>query len=129
MEIPDEVLIPANIILFILLFAVSLGINIPVFNHFLSFDNQVLNIPIISALLGSFGIFLFFYIQILISGGKWMGGGDLRIALFMGLVSGAKIAALGLLLAYFLGSIIGIIILLYRRDRNTEIPFGPYLAL
>ena len=58
-----------------------------------------------------------------------MGGGDLRIALFMGLVSGAKIAALGLLLAYFLGSIIGIIILLYRRDRNTEIPFGPYLAL
>jgi len=129
MEIPDEVLIPANIILFILLFVVSLGINIPVFEHFLPFSNKLLNIPVINALLGSFGIFLFFYIQILISGGKWMGGGDLRIALFMGLVAGAKIAALGLLLAYFLGSIIGIIILLYKRDRNTEIPFGPYLAL
>jgi len=129
MEIPDEVLIPANIILFILLFVVSLGINIPVFEHFLPFSNKLLNIPVINALLGSFGIFLFFYIQILISGGKWMGGGDLRIALFMGLVAGAKIAALGLLLAYFLGSIIGIIILLYKRNRNTEIPFGPYLAL
>ena len=58
-----------------------------------------------------------------------MGGGDLRIALFMGLVGGAKIAALGLLLAYFAGSVIGIILLLYNRNRNTEVPFGPYLAL
>lgn len=47
----------------------------------------------------------------------------------MGLVAGAKIAVLGLLLAYFAGSIIGIIILLYTRNRNTEVPFGPYLAL
>jgi len=47
----------------------------------------------------------------------------------MGLVAGAKIAALGLLLAYFSGSIIGIIILLSTRNRNTEVPFGPYLAL
>jgi prepilin signal peptidase PulO-like enzyme (type II secretory pathway) len=47
----------------------------------------------------------------------------------MGLVAGAKIAALGLLLAYFTGSIIGIGILAYNRNRNTEVPFGPYLAL
>lgn len=58
-----------------------------------------------------------------------MGGGDLRIALFMGLVAGAKVAALGLLLAYFAGSIIGVGILAYNRNRNTEVPFGPYLAL
>lgn len=47
----------------------------------------------------------------------------------MGFVAGAKIAALGLLLAYFVGSIIGIIILFFTRNRNTEVPFGPYLAL
>lgn len=129
MEIPDEVLIPANIVLFILLFAVSLGVNIPIFGHFLPFENEVLNIPLINASLGAFGIFAFFYLQIFASKGKWMGGGDLRIALFMGLVAGAKIAALGLLLAYFAGSIIGIGILLYNKNRNTEVPFGPYLAL
>ncbi len=129
MEIPDEVLISANILLFILLFIASIGIHIPLFDHFLPFDNDILNIPLINASLGAFGIFAFFYIQIFASKGKWMGGGDLRIALFMGLVAGAKIAALGLLLAYFAGSIIGIIILLFNRNRNTEVPFGPYLAL
>lgn len=129
MEIPDEVLIPANIILFVLLFAVSLGVSLPIFGHFLPFGNKALNIPLINASLGAFGVFTFFYIQILLSGGKWMGGGDLRIALFMGLVAGAKIAALGLLLAYFSGSVIGILILAYNRNRNTEVPFGPYLAL
>lgn len=129
MEIPDEVLIPANILLFLLLLIASLGGNIPLFGHFLPFHNSVLNIPVINALLGAFGIFAFFYLQIFVSGGRWMGGGDLRIALFMGLVAGAKIAALGLLLAYFSGSIIGIILLLYTRNRNTEVPFGPYLAL
>ncbi|HBB27064.1 TPA: prepilin peptidase [Candidatus Gracilibacteria bacterium] len=129
MEIPDEVLISANIFLFALLFVASVGGNIPLFDHFLPFDNQILNIPLINASLGAFGIFAFFYIQIVLSGGKWMGGGDLRIALFMGLVGGAKIAALGLLLAYFAGSVIGIILLLYNRNRNTEVPFGPYLAL
>ncbi len=129
MEIPDEVLIPANLILFWLLFLVSTGIQLPIFWHFLPFQNEVLNIPIINALLGAFGIFAFFYFQIYISDGKWMGGWDLRIALFMWLVGGAKIAALGLLLAYFVGSIIGIGILLYNRNRNTEVPFGPYLAV
>lgn len=47
----------------------------------------------------------------------------------MGLIAGAKMAALGLLLAYFAGSVIGMIILLSTRNRNTEVPFGPYLAL
>lgn len=59
----------------------------------------------------------------------WIGGGDLRIAIFMGLLAGTKGALLGLLLSYFAGSIIGIAILLRNRDRNTEVPFGPYLAL
>jgi hypothetical protein len=41
----------------------------------------------------------------------------------MGLVAGAKIAALGLLLAYFAGSLIGIFILIVTKNRNTEVPF------
>ncbi len=94
MEIPDEVLIPTNIILFVLLFATSVGFHLPIFNHFLPFEADILNIPVLSATLGALGIFAFFYLQILVSHGKWMGGGDLRIALFMGLVAGAKIAAL-----------------------------------
>lgn len=51
MEIPDEVLIPTNIILFVLLFITSLGVSLPFFGHFLPFDNKILNVPVINALL------------------------------------------------------------------------------
>lgn len=129
MEIPDEVLIPANLVLFMLLFVASIGVHVPLFDHFLSFQDTLLDVPLLNALIGAFAIFAFFYLQIFVSHGKWMGGGDLRIAIFMGLVGGAKIALLGLFLSYFAGSIIGVGILLYNRNRNTEVPFGPYLAL
>lgn len=51
MEIPDEVLIPANLVLFALLFITSVGINMPIFGHFLPFHNEILNMPILNALL------------------------------------------------------------------------------
>ena len=129
MEIPDEVMIPLDIILFLLLFTTSVGVPLPFFGHFMLFDTKALNIPIVNAMIGSAGIFLFFYLQIVASKGKWMGGGDLRIAIFMGLVAGAKIAFLGLMLAYFSGSIIVLLVIAKTRSRNTELPFGPYLAL
>lgn len=57
-----------------------------------------------------------------------MGGGDLRIALFMGLVAGTKMSLLGLFLAYMIGSVIGVGIIAVKRSRNIAVPFGPYLA-
>lgn len=74
MEIPDEVLIPTNILLFLLLLVTSLGIPLPFFSHFLSLDSTLLDIPVINATLGAVLIFSFFYIQIIISEGKWIGG-------------------------------------------------------
>ena len=47
----------------------------------------------------------------------------------MGMIAGAKIAWLGLFLAYIIGSIIGIGILLVYRRRNIAVPFGPYLIV
>lgn len=75
MEIPDEVLIPANIILFFLLFLMSVdGLSLPIFEHFKTFHNDIFNIPLVNAMMGAGGVFAFFYIQILISKGRWMGG-------------------------------------------------------
>lgn len=51
MEIPDEVLLPTNIIVFTLLFLASVGISLPFFGHFLPFANPILNIPIINAMM------------------------------------------------------------------------------
>lgn len=127
-EIPDEFMLPFLILTFLLLGGAHLLPYQP-FGYFLPFENALLNVPLQQAFLGALPIFLFFYLQIQLSDGKWLGGGDLRIALFMGFVAGAKIAWLGLFLSYIIGSIIGIVMLLIHRQRGMQVPFGPFLAL
>ncbi len=58
----------------------------------------------------------------------WIGGWDLRIALFMGLVAGIKITLLALFLSYLIGSIVGIAVLIITRERGKHIPFWPFLG-
>ena len=61
----------------------------------------------------------------------WIGLWDLRIGIFMGLVCGAKIAALALFLSYIVWSIISIGVLLFtsRKNERHEVPFGPFLII
>ncbi|MDQ1344110.1 MAG: Prepilin peptidase [Patescibacteria group bacterium] len=47
----------------------------------------------------------------------------------MGFVGGAKIAGLGLFLAYIVGSVVGLYVLAVLRKRNMAIAFGPFLAI
>ena len=85
---------------------------------------------VVDALLGALIGFSFFGLQILISKGKWLGGGDLRIALFMGLILGWKMLILGLILSYFVGSIISIIVIITKKGGlKTRIPFAPFLVI
>jgi len=59
-----------------------------------------------------------------------MGGGDIKLAAMIGAFFGWKLTLLSLFLSFFLGSIIGIIVLAASKDkRNNIIPFGPFIAL
>jgi prepilin signal peptidase PulO-like enzyme (type II secretory pathway) len=83
-----------------------------------------------SMLIGAAAIFLFFFLQFLISKGAWIGGGDFRLAVLMGVLLGWEKAILALVLAYFIGSIIGIYLLISKKAKGkTQIPFGPFLLL
>ncbi len=108
-----------------------------------------------SAILGSFFVFLFLFLQILFSGGSWMGWGDLRIGILMWLIAWVSLSFHAVLLSYFLGSIVWIGIIIYTKTReyykqqkkflhkikkvlwiksskvplDTKMPFGPFLAL
>jgi len=67
---------------------------------FLYFSLNYLDIPVkenplISGTLGAFALFVFFFLQILVSKGAWMGGGDLRIALGMGMILGISYIFVG----------------------------------
>lgn len=72
----------------------------------------------------------FFLLQYLISKGTWIGGGDIRLGIFMGVVLGWPNILLGLLIAYVLGGIGGTLLLVTKkRAFASEIAFGTYLAV
>lgn len=64
---------------------------------------------------------------------KWMGFGDVRLALLLGLVlgfAGAATLLTGILLSFAYGTVIGLfLIVIGKGEFGRAIPFGPYLAL
>ncbi len=112
--IPDKVIFPAIIITFFyqLFRVLDLG-----FGHW-DF--------IFSAFLASG----FFLAIVLISKGRWMGMGDVKLAFFMGLFLGFPQIFVALFLSFFIGAIIGIgLIALNKKGLKSEIPFGPFLVV
>jgi len=75
----------------------------------------------------------------LISRGRWMGFGDVKLALGMGLFLGINGGLSALILAFFIGSIVGLTLIgwgklrLWRKSKSytmkSEIPFAPFLIL
>ncbi len=128
LEIPDEFMIPFLIIAFFVLSGAQF-LPAGTFEYFIAFkDYEYLNVVLYQAFLWGVPIFLFFYLQRLVSNGEWIGGGDLRIAMFMGFVGGAKIAWVWLFLSYIIGSVVGVVLLAIYRKRWMQIPFWPFLA-
>lgn len=117
-----DIFIILFIILLIYLFNISFTTNLEL-NLYTS----------INSLIWALWIFIFFFIQILISKGAWLWGWDLRIAIFIWLIMGASLSLVWLFLTYFIGSIISILILIYQKfitkKINTQIPFWPFLAI
>jgi leader peptidase (prepilin peptidase)/N-methyltransferase len=72
--------------------------------------------------------FAFFW---LISSGRWMGLGDAKLALGIGWFLGFSLALSALVLAFWIGAVIGISLVLFSKKykMKSEIPFAPYLVL
>lgn len=106
----DRVILPASVIVFIL--NLILG---------MSWLNLV-----ISAIIGGG----FFLVQFIISKGRWIGGGDIRLGIFMGLSLGRiDYLILAIFLAYFIGSIVGVgLILTGKKKWGSQVPLGVFLS-
>jgi len=113
--IPDKVLFPAIVITFIF----RLFVNFNLITNFLF------------AVVIASGFFLSIF---LISRGKAMGFGDVKLAILMGLLLGLPNILVALFIAFFFGAIIGLLLMLFGRKSagwrmKSEIPFGPFLIL
>ncbi|MFH1375143.1 MAG: A24 family peptidase [Patescibacteria group bacterium] len=110
-EIPDEISLPAAALALIgiaLPFTLSLG----------------------TGLIGLFVGGGFFAGLVLISNGKWMGGGDIRMGLLLGALVGWKGFLIALFFASVVGSVVGLTqVIRKKRKLRSPLPFGPFLAL
>ncbi|WP_086930994.1 prepilin peptidase [Agarilytica rhodophyticola] len=102
-----------------------LGIIANLFGTFTS-----LNDAIIGAISGYLFLWSIYWIFKLITKKEGMGYGDFKLLAALGAWMGWQALPLIVILSSLVGAIIGICgILIYGKDKNKPIPFGPYLAI
>jgi len=110
-EIPDVISLPA----------VGVAVLYALLSHPFSLSHLAIGIAIPVAFFGS----LFFG-----SGGRWLGGGDIRIGALMGALLGYPMILTGLFFGYLFGSIFSVVgLALKMLSRRDQIPFAPFLLL
>lgn len=81
-------------------------------------------------LVGGLAIGAFFSVQYLVSRGRWVGGGDIRMGMLMGFLLGLPLGMVALFLSYVLGAIAGVgLLALGHRKIDGHVPFGTFMAL
>lgn len=89
----------------------------------------------VSTIVGAIGGLLvaggIFYVLFQISGGKWIGGGDVKLGFALGLLLGGPAEAF---LMLFSASILGLIValpgvIIKKTSIGSRIPFGPFLII
>jgi len=114
--IPDRLVFPAIGLAFLYQFFLFLNCKLKIEN----LTNLALAILVSSG---------FFFLIWLISRGRWLGFGDVKLALFMGLFLGWPNILMALFFAFISGAIIGLIlIVLQKKKMKSEVPFGPFLV-
>lgn len=99
------------------------------------FDVSFRDSPMLSGTLAALWIYISFFLQIILSWGRAMGAGDLRIAILMWLLVWASFAFPAFMICYLVWSVIWIIIIAQSKIKNGltasfqhQIPFGPFIA-
>lgn len=138
--VPDKVTIPLIVLLLVLstsglilkLAHVELwqriidfqGITLIRNFEFVPFSNSVYSL--LAGIVGG----LFFVAIIVISKGKGMGGGDIRLGILMGLLLGLKGLFVSLYIAFIVGAVAGIMYAVKKKKlKGLIIPFAPFLSL
>ncbi len=117
----DHQLLPDDITLPLL----WLGIIINLFGLFSDIESSILG-----AIFGYGTLWFVTLVFKLMTGKEGMGHGDFKLLAALGAWFGWQLLPLIIILSSLVGAIIGIFLMVFKsHDRNTTIPFGPYLAI
>lgn len=108
-------IIPDKIVYSAIAVAVIFNCHFSTFNYFFS----------------GLGAFIFFLVLYLITLGKGMGFGDVKLAFLIGIVLGFPKILAAFYLAFLTGAICGIILIIWgkKKLKGGTIPFGPFLII
>ena len=86
---------------------------------------------VLSALLGGAVGFVLMLLPYLLTRGRGMGYGDVKLAALIGLMSGFPLVLVALLVGIIAGGLVAVFLLLSRmvKSRKAAIPYGPFLAV
>lgn len=113
----DKVMIPSIVVIFLSDIAVSFTQAEPL---------KHLALYLVSAIIGGG----FFLLQYLVSKGRWIGGGDIRLGFLIGLILGWPQVLLALSLAYMSGALVGVgLVLGGKKSMGSKLPFGVFLSV
>lgn len=146
MFIPDRIILKALVIGLISLMALTV-LKIGYLYYFLSqnevwryllspysdyfFRHSLLSAqPLLGGIMMALIIGGFFYGLIVITKGKGMGGGDVKLGAFIGLMLGFPQSLVAIILAFLTGAIFSVgLIVIRKKHFGQSIPFGPFLVL
>jgi leader peptidase (prepilin peptidase)/N-methyltransferase len=86
---------------------------------------------VLSALLGGAVGFVLMLLPYLLTRGRGMGYGDVKLAALIGLMSGFPLVLVALLVGIIAGGLVAVFLLLSKmvKSRKAAIPYGPFLAV
>ena len=94
----------------------------------MAYTGVSLQVWLVSPLLAALFAGGFFYLLYRLSSETWMGGGDVYLAIIMGLLLGLAKTALALFLAFNIAALISLsLIALKLKTRKDLVPFGPFM--
>lgn len=99
---------------------------------------QAFHFPYVWTLIAGPMLFLPFFLLWFVSGGRWIGLGDGKLALGIGWFLGATLGGSAIMIAFWVGALYAIVVMGIQKVLNntknklsmkSEIPFGPFLIL
>lgn len=144
MEIPDQVVLPGIVIALIadmaqiagafwefrsLTAASQLGQYLLASPTYLKNYFWLISWPYIYGALAGIVLAAIFYVIVILSKERAMGGGDIKLALLLGLMLPWPLLVPAMYVGFVLGAVVGLVVLILRRGKmGTLIPLAPFLV-
>ena len=119
--IPDKIIYPA--------IAISIMYHLSSIIYGQNYTSYIIHYTLYNYAGSAFVASAFFGALVLISRGRWMGLGDVKLAFLMGLILGWPEILLALFLSFLSGALVGLGLIAFgQKTFKSQVPFGPFLS-